>query len=124
MERAQLPWLNDCGPSTPSPRGHHALAAVADAALRRVGDAGHSERLALTIALVAEFTHAHTNDPLIPPELLPHDWIGAHARARADTVWSTLAAAEPESSIRLLHWYDRAPIDHQPVTSQANTDEP
>ncbi|MDP0398429.1 PaaX family transcriptional regulator C-terminal domain-containing protein [Tsukamurella strandjordii] len=86
--------------------GHRRLAVLADETLDRVGEAGHADRLAMTVALVAEFTRAHESDPLLPPELLPADWAGTRARARADRAWTALAAAEPDSDLRLLRWFD------------------
>lgn len=89
--------------------GHRRLADAATDALARTSDAGHAERLALSIGLVAEFTRAHEPDPLLPPELLPQGWIGARARASAEAAWTALAAAEPDSPLRLLRWFD-APL--------------
>ena len=89
--------------------GHRRLADLAEDALGRTSDATHAERLALTVGLVAEFTRAHEPDPLLPPELLPPDWIGARARALAASAWSALAEAEAGSPLRLLRWFD-APL--------------
>ncbi|KXO90446.1 repressor [Tsukamurella pulmonis] len=89
--------------------GHRRLADRASRTLTRTPAAPHAERLALSIGLVAEFTRAHEPDPLLPPELLPEDWIGARARALAEQAWTALAAAEPESPVRLLRWFD-APL--------------
>lgn len=89
--------------------GHRRLADTATTALARASGAGHAERLALTVGLVAEFTRAHDSDPLLPPELLPQDWIGGRARALAEKSWAALAAAEPDSPLRLLRWFD-APL--------------
>lgn len=86
--------------------GHHRLSELAESSLARVGDAGHADRVAMTVALVAEFTRAHEPDPLLPPELLPADWIGARARASAEAAWTALANAEPDSQLRLLRWFD------------------
>ncbi|MCA0155197.1 transcriptional regulator [Tsukamurella sp. M9C] len=89
--------------------GHRRLADRATEALDRTRDATHAERLALTVGLVAEFTRAHEPDPLLPPELLPPNWIGARARDSAARAWAALAAAEADSSLRLLRWFD-APL--------------
>ncbi|MET9325374.1 PaaX family transcriptional regulator C-terminal domain-containing protein [Tsukamurella sp. NPDC003166] len=89
--------------------GHRRLADTAAEALDRAPHAAHPERLALTVGLVAAFDRAHAPDPLLPPELLPRDWTGARARDLARRAWSTLAAAEADSPIRLLRWFD-APL--------------
>ena len=89
--------------------GHRRLADTAAEALDRAPHAAHPERLALTVGLVAAFDRAHEPDPLLPPELLPQNWVGARARALAQRAWSALAAAEPDSPIRLLRWFD-APL--------------
>ncbi|MBS4100562.1 PaaX family transcriptional regulator C-terminal domain-containing protein [Tsukamurella paurometabola] len=89
--------------------GHRRLADLATRALDRTAEAEHAERLALTVALVAEFTRAHEPDPLLPPQLLPPDWIGVHARALAARAWSALAEREAASPLRLLRWFD-APL--------------
>ncbi|CAM3654068.1 PaaX family transcriptional regulator C-terminal domain-containing protein [Tsukamurella ocularis] len=89
--------------------GHRRLADLATRALDRAVDAAHAERLALSIGLVAEFTRAHEPDPLLPPELLPPDWIGARARGLAARAWSAIAGAEAGSQLRLLRWFD-APL--------------
>ncbi|MCS3778862.1 PaaX family transcriptional regulator C-terminal domain-containing protein [Tsukamurella ocularis] len=86
--------------------GHRRLADLATEALARIPNATHAERLALTVGLVAEFTRAHDPDPLLPPELLPPNWIGARARTDAARAWATLAAAEADSALRLLRWFD------------------
>ncbi|ADG80362.1 Putative transcriptional regulator, PaaX family OS=Tsukamurella paurometabola (strain ATCC 8368 /DSM / CCUG 35730 / CIP 100753 / JCM 10117 / KCTC 9821/ NBRC 16120 / NCIMB 702349 / NCTC 13040) OX=521096 GN=Tpau_3784 PE=4 SV=1 [Tsukamurella paurometabola] len=90
--------------------GHRRLAAQARDVLARVGGADHADRLAMTVTLVTEFARAHEADPLLPPELLPPDWAGTRARALADQAWRALAAAEPDSDLRLLRWFD-APAD-------------
>ncbi|MGU3650871.1 PaaX family transcriptional regulator C-terminal domain-containing protein [Mycolicibacterium sp. A43C] len=86
--------------------GHRRLADLADTVMARIATSDHPHRVAMTVALVAEFGRAHEDDPLLPPELLPADWIGTHARRRADAAWTALAAAESDSSIRLLRWFD------------------
>ncbi len=86
--------------------GHTRLADRAASTLDATDTADRNERLVMAVALVAEFTRAHEDDPLLPPELLPADWIGARARSLVDAAWAALSAAEPESTIRLLRWYD------------------
>ena len=69
-EAARRLWpLNDLA------TGHRRLSDAASSALNRAPVSGHAERLALSIGLVAEFTRAHDSDPLLPPELLPQNWI-------------------------------------------------
>ncbi|GEE03697.1 putative repressor in the phenylacetic acid catabolism [Gordonia spumicola] len=86
--------------------GHDRLTDRARQTLDRTAEATRTERLALTVVLVAEFARAHEDDPLLPRELLPAEWVGARARGLADRALRALASAEPDSPLRLLRWYD------------------
>ncbi|OJF12674.1 PaaX family transcriptional regulator C-terminal domain-containing protein [Couchioplanes caeruleus] len=74
------------------------LAALARAGLDRLAgatpltDTGH---LVLALELAAEFTRAMDPDPLLPPELLPRPWSGAHARRLAALCWTRLLESRP-----------------------------
>ncbi|MFF8609600.1 PaaX family transcriptional regulator C-terminal domain-containing protein [Streptomyces sp. NPDC015346] len=52
-----------------------------------------TEQLTMAIQLAAAFTDAMEPDPLLPPELLPHPWPGAHARRLTAACWTALAEA-------------------------------
>ena len=88
--------------------GHRSLLSLAGSVLADVGDSDHMARLAMSVRLAAEFARAHEPDPLLPPELLPAEWIGTRARSQADRAWATLAEAEPDSALRLFRWYTSA----------------
>ena len=53
-------------------------------------------RLAHMLRLAHLFSVAHLPDPLLPPELLPPDWIGTRARAAFAAVWRELTAGSPD----------------------------
>ncbi|GGQ60813.1 PaaX family transcriptional regulator C-terminal domain-containing protein [Couchioplanes azureus] len=74
------------------------LAALAGAGLDRLaGTAALSgtDQLVLALELAAEFTRAMEPDPLLPPELLPQPWSGAHARHLAARCWTRLLEIRP-----------------------------
>ncbi|MCP3819432.1 transcriptional regulator [Streptomyces sp. A3M-1-3] len=70
-----------------------------------------TEQLTIAIELAAEFTRAMEPDPLLPPELLPQPWTGAHARHLAARCWArlleyqTVAAADNHPRPRLFSLY-------------------
>ncbi|MFD3655635.1 PaaX family transcriptional regulator C-terminal domain-containing protein [Streptomyces sp. NPDC058620] len=76
---------------------HDRLAGLAQVCLDRLTQPDSptgSERLAMAIQLAAAFTHAMEPDPLLPPELLPQPWPGAHARQLTAACWTALAEAD------------------------------
>ncbi|GHE29475.1 putative repressor in the phenylacetic acid catabolism [Streptosporangium violaceochromogenes] len=56
------------------------------------------EQLTMAIQLAAAFTHAMEPDPLLPPELLPQPWPGAHARRLTAACWTALAEADTHTT--------------------------
>ncbi|GAB2517855.1 PaaX family transcriptional regulator C-terminal domain-containing protein [Nocardia heshunensis] len=84
--------------------GHERLLAAAESTLRALPSADATARVTLAVSLVAEFDRAHDPDPLLPPELLPRDWIGASARAAVAESWAALDSAVLPP-IRLFRWY-------------------
>ncbi|MFE4588343.1 PaaX family transcriptional regulator C-terminal domain-containing protein [Streptomyces laurentii] len=72
-----------------------------------------AERLTLAVELAAEFGHAMTPDPLLPPELLPRPWPGSRSRRLARECWAALSALPDEHGDatpppRLFRLYDDA----------------
>ncbi|MEV2271904.1 PaaX family transcriptional regulator C-terminal domain-containing protein [Nonomuraea africana] len=57
-----------------------------------------SEQLTMAIQLAAAFTHAMEPDPLLPPELLPQPWPGAHARRLTAACWTALTEADTHAT--------------------------
>lgn len=49
-----------------------------------------TDRLAAALRLAHLFDAAHREDPLLPPDALPADWIGARARAAFAVSWRAL----------------------------------
>ncbi|MER8045427.1 PaaX family transcriptional regulator C-terminal domain-containing protein [Streptomyces sp. NPDC094032] len=80
------------------------LAGLAREVLDRLAGArppGRAERLGLSVRLAAAFGEAMEPDPLLPPELLPHPWQGATARALAAECWHALARiGDEEEGVR------------------------
>ncbi|MEV6597899.1 PaaX family transcriptional regulator C-terminal domain-containing protein [Actinoplanes sp. NPDC051346] len=77
------------------------LAALAQAGLDRLAGPAplsDTDQLVIALELAAEFTHAMDPDPLLPPELLPQPWSGAHARHLAARCWTGLLAHRPEAT--------------------------
>ncbi|MGW7054244.1 PaaX family transcriptional regulator C-terminal domain-containing protein [Streptomyces sp. NPDC054887] len=69
------------------------LAALAQARLDRLEGAAatnDTDRLTIAVELAAQFTRAMEPDPLLPPELLPRPWAGAHARRLTARCWTQL----------------------------------
>ncbi|MFJ1702946.1 PaaX family transcriptional regulator C-terminal domain-containing protein [Kitasatospora sp. NPDC088346] len=89
--------------------GYHRLAAVAAARHDRLAGRTPTATEALTTAveLAAEFTRAMEPDPLLPPELLPRPWPGAHAREVFARCWSRLLEVRPPGSPALFAAYER-----------------
>ncbi|MEU1204505.1 PaaX family transcriptional regulator C-terminal domain-containing protein [Nocardia sp. NPDC005825] len=84
--------------------GHERLRAIAEHTLSALRTATAAQQLSLAITLATEFDTAHDDDPLLPPDLLPHPWPGVTARAAAAACWAALDAA-PLPPIRLFRWY-------------------
>ncbi|MGW4532920.1 PaaX family transcriptional regulator C-terminal domain-containing protein [Nocardia sp. NPDC004340] len=84
--------------------GHERLLSFAEQTLTALRTATPTEQLTLAVALAVEFDLAVDPDPLLPPELLPPNWIGARARAAVADCWRELDAA-PLPPIRLFGWY-------------------
>jgi phenylacetic acid degradation operon negative regulatory protein len=72
------------------------------------------ERLTIALELADQFTRAMEPDPLLPPQLLPHPWAGAHARHLAARCWTRLledqaaGASEGHHRLRLFRLYAEA----------------
>ncbi|MFD8155099.1 PaaX family transcriptional regulator C-terminal domain-containing protein [Streptomyces sp. NPDC059720] len=64
-------------------------------------------RLATAVELAAEFTRAMNPDPLLPPELLPRPWPGAHARRLIADCWQRLrgTGTDGPAQLRLFRLY-------------------
>ncbi len=56
--------------------GYERLLDVATARLHKLQNSPGTDAVTMTIELAAEFTRAMEPDPLLPPELLPTNWIG------------------------------------------------
>ncbi|MER6134045.1 PaaX family transcriptional regulator C-terminal domain-containing protein [Streptomyces sp. NPDC001815] len=75
---------------------HDRLAHLAQHCLDRLAqpdDPTGPEQLTMAVQLAAAFTDAMEPDPLLPPELLPQPWPGAHARRLTAACWTALARA-------------------------------
>ncbi|GAA3469539.1 PaaX family transcriptional regulator C-terminal domain-containing protein [Nonomuraea roseola] len=57
-----------------------------------------SEQLTMAVQLAAAFTHAMEPDPLLPSELLPQPWPGAHARRLMAACWTALTEADTHAT--------------------------
>ncbi|MCX2967282.1 MULTISPECIES: PaaX family transcriptional regulator C-terminal domain-containing protein [Streptomyces] len=71
------------------------LAALAQAHLDRLAGAAALSPATLAaraLEVATAFTEAMEPDPLLPPELLPRPWAGAHARQLAAACWAALLA--------------------------------
>lgn len=77
------------------------LAALAQSGLDRLAGPAtlsDTQQLVIALELAAEFTRAMDPDPLLPPELLPRPWTGAHARHVAALCWTRLLERQPDST--------------------------
>lgn len=84
-------------------RGYEALAArfgAFDDELLAALDEARSAKLRLLV--VATFRRVVLADPLLPAELLPHDWAGRRARQEAARVYQAVAARADRHLARLL----------------------
>ncbi|MFF9161624.1 PaaX family transcriptional regulator C-terminal domain-containing protein [Streptomyces longwoodensis] len=74
------------------------------------GSAAAAGRLAMAVELAAEFTRAMDPDPLLPPELLPQPWPGAHARRLTADCWHRLRGTDTDgpAGLRLFRLYGDA----------------
>ncbi|MFF0609923.1 PaaX family transcriptional regulator C-terminal domain-containing protein [Nocardia tengchongensis] len=97
--------------------GYERLRTAAEYTLAVLPAADPTRRLSLAITLAAEFDRAVSDDPLLPPELLPHPWTGVAARAAVAECWTALNAAAP-SPIRLFRWYSEAVAE---ITARPST---
>ncbi|MEV4067188.1 PaaX family transcriptional regulator C-terminal domain-containing protein [Nonomuraea dietziae] len=80
---------------------HDRLAGFARACLDRLAQQDTltgSEQLTMAVQLAAAFTHAMEPDPLLPPELLPQPWPGAHARRLTAACWTALTEADTHAT--------------------------
>ena len=65
-----------------------------------------TDAVTMTIELAAEFTRAMEPDPLLPPELLPTNWIGKRARSITAQCWTLLAQVDGADQLpSLFHLY-------------------
>lgn len=53
-----------------------------------------AQHITIAVELAAELTRAMEPDPLLPPELLPRPWPGAHARDLFARCWQALAGRD------------------------------
>lgn len=90
------------------------LAALAQARLGQLDDATtttEADQLTIAVELAARFTRAMGPDPLLPPQLLPRPWAGAHARHLAARCWARLlehqasTAGDERPPLRLFSLY-------------------
>ncbi|MCJ0904494.1 PaaX family transcriptional regulator C-terminal domain-containing protein [Rhodococcus sp. ARC_M6] len=97
--------------------GYERLLDVATARLQKLRKAPvitATDAVTMTIELAAEFTRAMEPDPLLPPELLPTNWIGKRARSVTAQCWTLLAQVNGADSLpSLFHLYADAIGDDQ-----------
>ncbi|WP_067841269.1 DNA-binding transcriptional regulator [Nocardia lijiangensis] len=88
---------------------HDRLLDVARARLDRLAgprELSQPEILTVAIELAAEFTRATDPDPLLPPELVPQPWPGAHARAVVAECWAQLMSGQSlRDRLRIFRLY-------------------
>ncbi|WP_274564933.1 PaaX family transcriptional regulator C-terminal domain-containing protein [Streptomyces spiramyceticus] len=93
---------------------YDALAALAQTRLGQLDAATETtdiDQLTIAVELAAQFTRAMEPDPLLPPQLLPRPWAGAHARHLAARCWTrllehqTATPADTHHRLRLFSLY-------------------
>lgn len=94
--------------------GYERLLDVATARLHKLQNSPGTDAVTMTIELAAEFTRAMEPDPLLPPELLPTNWIGTRARSITAQCWTLLAQVDGADELpSLFHLYADAIGDDQ-----------
>ncbi|MCZ4080418.1 transcriptional regulator [Rhodococcus sp. H36-A4] len=79
---------------------------VATARLHTLQNSPDADAVTMTIELAAEFTRAMEPDPLLPPELLPTNWIGKRARSVTAQCWTLLVqVGDADKLPSLFHLY-------------------
>lgn len=86
--------------------GYERLLDVASVRLEKLQNTPGTDAVTVTIELAAEFTRAMEPDPLLPPELLPTNWIGTRARFVTAQCWALLAQVDGADELpSLFHLY-------------------
>ncbi|MFF1551223.1 PaaX family transcriptional regulator C-terminal domain-containing protein [Rhodococcus erythropolis] len=86
--------------------GYERLLDVATVRLEKLQNTPGTDAVTMTIELAAEFTRAMEPDPLLPPELLPTNWIGTRARFVTAQCWALLAQVDGADELpSLFHLY-------------------
>src|SRR3546814_12060465 len=74
--------------------GYERLLDIATARLHKLQNSPGTDAVTMTIELAAAFTRAMEPDPLLPPALLPTNWIGPRARYITAQCWPLLAQVD------------------------------